>query len=620
MCGIAGYFGNGNSEKLEKMLNSIKHRGLDDSGIEIFDKVGLGHNRLSIIELSELGHQPMYSHNKDICIVFNGEIYNFKDLKRQLKDKYNFKSNSDTEVIINSYLEWGFDCVKHFNGMFSFVIYDKKKNFLYGARDRLGEKPLKYCLKDNTFVFASEVKAILSFLGDRAVIDPVAIDNYMTFQYVPAPRTGFEGIYKLPPAHYFVYGERGLEINRYWDIDYSDKLDLNESDWEDLIIKELERSVKMRMMSDVPMGALLSGGVDSSAVVAFMSRNSKKRIETFNIGFDDDSFDETPYALDVSRKYNTLHTNIRVSSEDLLNNISNLVDYYDEPIADNSILPTFILAQETKKHITVALNGDGGDENFAGYDRYNIVDFSSKYEDFPAFLRNVGAGFSKMLFNTIPNKFTERAYRFASSFEEPFYRKYVNYNCFFTNEVKKSLYTNEFTRKINSNDSFEEYKNMYKENYSMLDNALNIDLKSYLSGCLLYKTDIASMSCALEFRAPLLDYIFVENMAKMPTNYKIKNGVKKYIFKKALVERGILPEHVVCRKKRGFNIPQNKWFKGPLKQYIYDSILSKSVIEAEIFNEKKLKEYIDLYYKSNLNYDNNIFSLIMVSNWIKRYT
>jgi len=410
-----------------------------------------------------------------------------------------------------------------------------------------------------------------------------------------------------------------LEITKYWDINYSDKLDISELDWENIIIEELNRSVKMRMVSDVSIGALLSGGIDSSAVVAFMARNSKKRIETFNIGFDDDCFDETPYALDISKKYNTLHMNIRVSSEDLLKNIPNLVDYYDEPIADNSILPSFILARETKKHVNVALSGDGGDENFAGYDRYNVVDFSIRYSNIPPFIRNMGMIFSKILYKNIPNKFTERAYRFSSSFEDPFYKRYVNYNCFFTNERKRGLYTKDFAKTVGDNDSFEEYKDLFKNNYSMLDNALNIDLKSYLPECLLYKSDIASMSCALEFRAPLLDYKFMENMAKMPVKYKIKNGVKKYIFKKTLVERGILPESLVYRKKRGFNIPQNKWFKGPLKEYVYESILSKSMIDAGIFDKERLSSYLDLYYSSNLNYDNNIFSLIMISNWIKKY-
>lgn len=622
MCGISGYYGKYSEQGLKKMIYAQKHRGPDSQGYELFKNanVGLGHNRLAIIDLSERGKQPMFNEDKTICIVFNGEIYNFEEVKSKLKYKHNFFSASDTETIVHAYEEWGPDCLQKFNGMFAFVIYDSKKDLLFGARDRLGEKPLKYHIDSNGIVFASELKALLQVIKQSPELDPIAINHFLTFQYVPSPLTGFKDIFKLPPAHYFIYKNGKMNVTKYWNLDFASKEQHTENEWEKIVLHELERSVKDRMISDVPIGALLSGGIDSSAVVAFMARNSKTKINTYSIGFNNAKYDETAYAKIVANKYETNHTVLEVTSDDLVNLLPTLMDYYDEPIADNSILPTFLVSKLTRQHVTVALDGDGGDENFAGYDRYNIVDFDQNITArVPKVLQAAAALTTKKIYNLYGTKFTERLSRYFGSYDQPFYKKYTNYNCFFTNSTKQSLYTNEFQELTKNEESFDQYKDLYDSKLSLIDNALKIDQNTYLPDNLLYKTDTAAMSNSLELRAPFLDHKLMEVCAKIPSSLKIKNMEKKYILKKALLNSNILPKEIIYRKKRGFNIPQNAWFKTELKDYIHDTTLSASFMDANIFDKSRLKEYIDSYYETNLNYDNNIFALISLAKWVETY-
>ena len=618
MCGIVGYAGFAKKVYLDTAIEKIHHRGPDDNGSVYLDGVALGNTRLAIIDLSAKGHQPMFNNDRSLCITFNGEIYNFKEVKKLLEGKYKFKSNSDTEVILYSYQEWGVRCLEKLNGMFSFVIYDIKKNLLFGARDRVGQKPLKYYFKNGKFIFASEIKAILPLLGFSPDIDEVAIDNFLTLQYVPSPKTGFKNIYKLPAGHYFLYKDNKLSIQKYWSLDFNKKLDLSENDWRELVFSEIERSVKSHLISDVPVGALLSGGLDSSIVVALMAKNSKRRINTFSIGFDDERFDETRYAKLVSEKYKTIHTQFITTSRELLENISNLAHVFDEPIGDNSILPTLLVSKLTGAKVKVALTGDGGDENFAGYDRYTFVKLSEYLSKQPAFLKDIFRLCSKSVFAVIPNKQTERMNRFFGSLDHSFYRKYINYNSFFGNSVKHDLYSYDFKKTISKNDTFQIYQNLYDKNLSDLDNALKIDINTYLPDDLLYKSDSASMANGLELRAPFLDYILLEKIASMPADMKLEFVTKKKILKEIAIKKNILPKEIVYRPKQGFRIPQNKWFKGPLKKYIINTILSSSMA-GRIFDEQRLKIYLDNYYKTNLNYDNNIFALLMLSQWIDKY-
>lgn len=618
MCGIVGYGGFSRKILLDKAIEKINHRGPDDSGVAYFDGVALGNTRLAIIDLSPKGHQPMFNHDKTLCIVFNGEIYNFKEVKIMLEKKYEFLSNSDTEVILYAYQEWGPKCLEKLNGMFSFVIYDKKKKLLFGARDRLGQKPLKYYFRNGEFIFASEVKAILSLLHAKPDIDPKAIDDFLTLQYVPTPATGFKDVYKLPAGNYFILQEKKLSIHRYWSLDFSKKIRLSEDEWRELVFSEIDKSVKSHLISDVPVGALLSGGLDSSIVVALMAKNSSRQINTFSIGFNHERFDETRYANIVSKRYCTNHTKFTVTPKELLDYIPDLVNVFDEPIGDNSILPTLLVSKLTSSKVKVALTGDGGDENFAGYDRYAFVNLSHFISKSPTLLKKTSRVGSKIIFKFHPTKQTERMYRFFSTLDNDFFRKYINYNLFFSDDVKHSLYSQDFKKKVGSNDTYEIYSSCYDKNLSDLDNALKVDINTYLPDDLLYKSDSASMAYGLELRSPFLDHSLMEKMAAMPSELKVTLLTKKKILKDIVIAYDLLPKEIVFRKKQGFNIPQNKWFKGPLKKYLTDQILSSRMI-GEVFDRKKIESYLADYFEKNLNYDNNIFALLMLSFWIDKY-
>ncbi|OGE64933.1 asparagine synthase (glutamine-hydrolyzing) [Candidatus Daviesbacteria bacterium RIFCSPLOWO2_02_FULL_36_7] len=618
MCGIVGYSGFTNKVSLNRAVSAIKHRGPDDDGTAYFEATALGNTRLAIIDLSSSGHQPMFNGDRSLCITFNGEIYNFSSVKKVLEGKYSFRSNSDTEVILHAYEEWGFKCLDKLNGMFSFVIYDNKKKLLFGARDRLGQKPLKYYFKNGMFIFASEIKAILALLPFKPKIDEKAIDNFLTLQYVPSPQSGFKNIYKLPPAHYFVYQRNKLSVRKYWSLDFNKKEEHSPREWEDIVFQEIRRSVKSHLVSDVPVGVLLSGGLDSSVIVALMTQFTSQKINTFSIGFTDKKFDETSYARIVSNIFKTKHTELLVKAEDLINNIEDIVNIYDEPIADNSILPMLMLAKLASSKVKVALTGDGGDENFAGYDRYTIVNLSKRFSQLPYPLQIFLRFTAQLTFKSYPTKQTERMTRFFSTLDQPFYKKYANYNAFFTNAVKRTLYSSDFKKIIDDNDTFEIYKSLFDPKLNQLDNALKIDINSYLPDDLLYKSDSASMVYGLELRSPFLDHFLMERIAAIPSDLKLKFLTKKKILKDIAYKNNLLPKKIISRQKHGFNIPQNKWFKDPLKGYIYNTIMS-SQISGRIFKKEALELYLNNYFNENLNYDNNIFALLILALWTDKY-
>jgi len=622
MCGILGYYGSGlEKNRFKSALASIAHRGPDDSGVAYFNNCALGHNRLSIIDLSSAGHQPMFNSDKTVALIFNGEIYNFLEIRKQLQRKYDFVSRTDSEVIIHAYEEWGIECLQHFTGMFAFVIYDQKNDLLFGARDRLGEKPLKYYCQNGEFVFASEVKAILHYLDKKPDLDFEAISDYLTFQYVPAPKTGFKGIYKLPPAHYFIYQDDGLQIERYWDADYSKKLVLSEQEWQERALSELNRVVKERLVSDVPIGCFLSGGVDSGAITAFMAKNSQGKVKTFSVGFDDSRYDETIYAKRIAQIYDTDHHALMLDKKSLMGSFDTLFNYFDEPMADDSILPTYLLSQFTRQHVSVALNGDGGDESFAGYSRYNIVKLAQAFLMMPVPLRKAIINAPAKLFSSVwQTKFTRRVRIFLQGLDQPFYQRYVDYNSIFTQEVKESLLSRHFLELVKGHNSYNLYRDFYDANLNDLDNALNIDLHTYLPENLLYKTDTASMAHSLELRSPLLDHKFIELFAQMPFDLKLKGHDKKYILKKALVDAGILPKEAVYRRKMGFSLPLDTWFSRELKPYVLENALNPVLWEKGVFNKECLQKYIHDSYKGSFINGKSVFSLICLSQWLQKYS
>lgn len=602
MCGIVGkvHFSSVVShEEVEKMAEKIQHRGPDDGGVYIDNHVGLGSRRLAIRDLGPSGHMPMVSNDGELIIVYNGEIYDFESDRLELeRDGVVFKSHSDTEVILYLYRKYGIQCLKRLRGMFAFVIYDKKKNILFGARDRFGEKPFKYYWDGTMFVFASELKALFESSEIQKEIDLQAISDYLTYQYVPHPHTGFKNIFKLPQAHYFTLdlATRQLHIVRYWDIDYREKQKLNEDEWCEKIRTNLEHVVRIRMASDVPLGAFLSGGVDSSAVVAMMAKNSKEPIKTFSIGFEEKNFDEREYARKISKLFHTDHHEMIVSPDMMIRDLPKLVVAYEEPYGDSSMLPTYYLAQFTKQHVTVALNGDSGDENFAGYGRYKVFGASRFFQIIPSWLRKTGTYLFKCVHKIYPNTFASKVLRFIASLDEDPAAKYLRYIGYFTEQEKQEMFMDEFKHEMNSLDSSGHIKTIYSSQMATcwLDKLLYTDFHSYLPDDLMVKVDIATMQHSLESRAPLLDHHFVAMTSLIPPEFKLRNGESKYIFKKAL--EGILPHDILYRKKMGFGVPVGEWFRGELKGYYRDTVIDNSHFIHRIIK----KEYIEKLFHENI--------------------
>jgi asparagine synthase (glutamine-hydrolysing) len=618
MCGIAGkvYFNKSKiirSQEIKAMTTAIAHRGPDDEGVFVSKnkKVGLGSRRLAIIDLSQKGHQPM-SYQDRYVITFNGEIYNFQDERQKLiKLGYQFNSNSDTEVILALYSKYKSKCLDHLRGMFAFAIYDEHENTIFLARDRIGKKPLKYYLNDSVFIFASELKAILTQTGVKKEIDMTAIEQYLTFGYCPAPLTGFLNIKKLAPGTYIKINitNKSFELKKYWEPRYLDKLQLSETEWCKKILNTLEESTKLRMIADVPIGAFLSGGVDSSGVVATMAGMSVKPIKTFTIVFKDKELNEGPYAGNIAKRYKTDH-HVLSAKPQSIEILPFLSKQYEEPFADASSVVTYMVSEMTKKYVTVALNGDGGDENFAGYpNRYMRLRRDVDYDYWIQYVRPVAA----KLLKSFP-----KAQKFFDNAKLPLYERFISYNKIFSkeellNHSKNSLL--DICSKINPYQIAEDcFRNFTGKD--MKDAGLKFDLTYFLPDQLLAKVDIASMATSLEARSPLLDQKMVELACQIPFSLKVKNGESKYIFKKALEK--IVPSENLYRPKMGFTIPLHKWFSGKLNCYAKNIILSKNSFVKEMFDEDYLSEMI---FNNNQieDFGPRLWSLISLELWHEAY-
>ncbi len=623
MCGITGkiYF-NGDfvlENDIEKMNQAIIHRGPDDGGVYISadKKVGLGHRRLSIIDLSPLGHQPM-SYLERYQIVFNGEIYNFQEKREMLeKDGYVFKSKSDTEVILALYAKFGKECLQHLRGMFAFAIYDQQEQTVFCVRDRIGKKPFKYYLDENVFMFASELKAILTQAEYKKEPDYLAIHHFLTLQYCPAPLTGFKGIKKLEPAHWLLVDLKTKQTEKqcYWKLDYSQKLQLSENQWKKRIMEKLEESIKLRMISDVPIGAFLSGGIDSSAVVALMTKLSKEPVKTFTIGFEEEKYNELEYAKQIANQFKTQHTEFVVKSQ-AVKILPLLARHFEEPYSDKSALPTYYVSRETHDFVTVALNGDGGDENFAGYQRHSIQKFALWYEKFSLIHKIIILPLARLAALLFKNTFFQRVKWFAKTMADKYNYRYANYICIFSNEAKNKIYNDEFRQKISEINSYGIIAEQFKHSGSKdkLDQTLFADFMTYLPDDLMAKTDIDTMAVSLESRSPFLDHEFLELTAKIPNKFKIKGlSNKKYILKKALED--LIPKNILYRKKMGFGVPIESWLRGELKDYAYKLLLSDKANSRNIFKKEEVERLLDEHCNTKISHAQKLWSLIMLEHW-----
>ncbi|MFT7266026.1 MAG: asparagine synthase (glutamine-hydrolyzing) [Halioglobus sp.] len=625
MCGIAGIFDLSGQREMDRELISTMnqtqfHRGPDEGGLYLEPGVALAHRRLSIIDLSS-GQQPMHSEDNRVCVVYNGEIYNFKELAEQLKAKgYHFKTRCDTEVILYAWQAWGEDCVNHFRGMFAFAIYDRELQSVFLARDRLGIKPLFYSiLADNQLVFGSELKVLKAHPQLPRELNPHAVEDYFALGYIPEPKTIYEDVYKLSPGHTLLL-TRGQPIpetitsqtKEYWDVPFDVTAPSSEQAMLKELLENLKEAVDIRMVAEVPLGAFLSGGVDSSAVVAMMAQLQDEPVNTCAIGFDVKQYDETEFATQVAERYKTKHFEETVDSDDF-DLIDKLADLYDEPYADSSAIPTYRVCQLAKKRVTVALSGDGGDENFAGYRRYRWHMNEEKLRSrLPLWFRQAVFGFLGRIYPKADwaPKFL-RAKSTFQSLARNSVEAYMHSVSLAKDDQRQSLFSGKLKQKLNGYNAIATF-NHYADK-SPTDEPMSliqyIDIKTYLVGDILTKVDRASMAHSLEVRLPLLDHKFVEWISSLPPELKLKGKEGKYALKKSLEPH--LPNDVLYRPKMGFGVPLANWFRGPLKERLRSQIVEGGLSKTGLFNQQYLETLVGQHQSGRRDHSAVLWSLLM---------
>jgi len=626
MCGITGklHFDPTHpvNETLIRRMNAVlRHRGPDDEGVWTGGPIGLGQRRLAIIDLSPTGHQPMSNEDGTVWITYNGEIYNHLELRADLERRgHRYRSTSDTETVLHLYEEYGRDCVTYLRGMFAFALWDSRHRRLLLARDRFGQKPLLYAETAAGLTFASEIKALLQDPAISRDVDEVALHHYLTYGYVPAPWTAFRQIRKLPPASTLLWEEGRSSIERYWTLSYSPKLEIGEEEAAEQLLALLREATRMRLMSQVPLGAFLSGGIDSSAVVALMAEAMAEPVQTFSIGFEDQSFNELLYARQVAQRYATDHHEFTVTP-DALAVLPELVWAYGEPFADSSALPTYYVAKMTRQHVTVALNGDGGDEAFAGYDRYLASQLAARYEQVPHWLRE---GIIARLAHRLPEATGRKALvrrfkHFALAIDATPERRYARWTTLMDNEAKKSLYTTDLGARMAKIDSLTllERACAAADSPDLLDRLQFADATVYLPDDLLVKVDIATMIHSLEGRSPFLDHHLAEFAARLPASYRLHGRTGKYILKQAL--RDHLPKDILQRDKQGFALPIGRWFRHELRPVAYDVLLDPRSLARGILNGRAVRTMLDEHVSGRVNHRQRIWELLMLELWFRTY-
>ena len=625
MCGIVGFVNN--SERaadqgvLEAMNGAIVHRGPDDDGFYVHDNVGMAMRRLSIIDLAG-GKQPMHNADRTKWIVFNGEIYNYRELRADLEKRgHSFYTNSDTEAIVHLYDEYGADGLQHLRGMFAIAIWDKSDRSLFLARDRVGKKPILYSHQPNgDLIFGSEFQAILKHPSVTREVDYGAIDSYLSYLCVPAPETAFKQIRKLEPGHWLKWKDGNVETRRYWLPNFSKKIKISEDEAIQETTRILRESTKLRMISEVPLGAFLSGGVDSSIVVALMAQESAAPVKTFSIGFEEQDFSELKYARRVAEHVGAEYSEFIVRP-DALEVLPTLVEHYGEPYADSSAVPTYYVAKETRQHVTVALNGDGGDESFAGYERYMAMEVAELYRRIPRILRRtLIEGPIRMLPTSEIKKTRVRdVQRFLISANESRKERYARWMSAIKPTAKLALYSDEMNARVGEHNAAAVLDEWFDRagDLGLLDATLLADQMTYLPNDLLVKVDIATMANSLEARSPFLDHKVIEFAASLPESLKMNRFRPKYLLKK--VAARLVPPEVVYRRKMGFGVPIAHWFRGEMKDFVRDVLLSPASLSRGVFRPKTIEMYIDQHIRGEVDHATPIWTLLMLELWYRRF-
>jgi asparagine synthase (glutamine-hydrolysing) len=618
MCGICGVI-HGDRAKpveratLEAMTRLMVHRGPDGEGYYLNGPVGLGHRRLSIID-TEGGVQPMTNEHRTLWLVFNGEIYNFQELTRDLKARgHTFVTRCDTEVILHLYEEYGTDCLSHLRGMFSFALWDERERQLFCARDRLGVKPFFYSVTNGDFIFASTPAPLLRFPGFERAVDLRALDLYLTYQYVPSPLSIFEGMKKLSPAHYLLFRDGRLSVTRYWEVNPPGTVTMDYDETRERLRDLLTEATRLRLISDVPLGAFLSGGIDSSIVVALMSGLMDRPVKTFSIGFEDQSYNELPYARALARRYSTDHHEfiVKPSAVDLL---PKLVWHYGEPFADSSALPTYYVAEMSRRHVTVALNGDAGDELFAGYPRYLAYTLAGRLDRIP-FLKRQAQFWMRVLRSSRRSSFLGKVRRFMPSLICDGPDRYLTYMVFFDDEEKEQLYLPGMRALSHGYDARGFLVRLFRSCRSEDEIArlLFVDLHSYLPDDLLVKVDIATMATSLEARSPFLDHRVVEFAASLPSAWKLRGATGKYILKDTFSD--LLPRGIQRRGKMGFGVPIGRWFREELREYLRSVILDPRSLSRGYFSPSHVGGLVAEHQAGKADHSHRLWALLVLELW-----
>ncbi len=621
MCGIAGklYFDwqrTVTQQELLAMSATLVHRGPDGEGTWIEGPVGFAHRRLAIIDLHEEAKQPMCNEDGSVWITFNGEIYNYQELRQTLESVgHVFRTKSDTETIVHAYEEYGRDCVQKLRGMFAFAIWDSRKKTFFLARDRVGKKPLYYSILRDRFVFGSEIKALLVDEHVPRQPDYAAIDHFLALQYIPAPLTAFKNIQKLPAAHWMELHDGRVNIERYWKLQYVPKLRITMPEAIEEFKARMAEAVRCRMVSDVPLGAFLSGGIDSSAVVANMAQQTGSPVQTFCAGFTDAAFDERVYARAVAERYGTKHTELMVEAP-VTDILPKLAWYYDEPFGDSSAVPSYAIAQLTRQHVTVVLNGDGGDESFAGYDRY-IMDRRVRLADrIPLKARQwLHGGLQSLPLSWAQQNPLKKVLRVTGALAQDPARRYARWNAHFFPEDRMELYTDDFQVKLGASDPEGVFAEALAKSGTdnCTDWALEADVELYLTDDLLVKMDRATMANSIETRSPFLDHQLMEFAASLPVNLKLPGSETKALLKASM--RGMVPDSLLDRPKMGFSVPLSSWFKNELRDMAGDVLLSQQAKKRGYFRSQAVEKLLESHWSQQADHSAKLWDLLVLELW-----